>query len=129
MFGIGPGELVVILIVALVVLGPEKLPAVARTLGRLTGELRRMSTEFQRTMNMEIEPDIRPEAAQATPPATADKTADGPPDEKPCQANAAELARARAYIDESSAIVPEAAGNAAAETSTAAAPAKERDPA
>ena len=54
MFGIGGMELVLILIVALVVLGPDHLPRVMRTLGKTVGDLRRASTEFQRTMNTEI---------------------------------------------------------------------------
>lgn len=52
MFDIGFSELVLCFIVALVVLGPEKLPAVARTLGRWTGTarsyLRNLSTELER---------------------------------------------------------------------------------
>lgn len=47
MFGIGPEELMLILIVALLVLGPERLPRVARDVGRVVGELRRTSDEFR----------------------------------------------------------------------------------
>lgn len=54
MFGIGGMEFVLILIVALVVLGPDHLPRVMRTLGKTVGDLRRASTEFQRTMNTEM---------------------------------------------------------------------------
>ena len=54
MFGIGGMEFVLILIVALVVLGPDHLPCVMRTLGKTVGDLRRASTEFQRTMNTEM---------------------------------------------------------------------------
>lgn len=53
MFGIGGTELLVILVVALVVLGPKSVPQLARTLGKAMGEFRRVSTEFQRTLNME----------------------------------------------------------------------------
>ena len=41
MFGIGIGELIVVLIIAFVVVGPEKLPHIARTLGKGFHELRR----------------------------------------------------------------------------------------
>jgi Tat protein translocase TatB subunit len=44
MFGIGAPELVVILVVALIVLGPERLPEVARALGKAMAELRRSTS-------------------------------------------------------------------------------------
>ena len=47
MFGIGAEELMLVLIVALLVLGPERLPRVARDVGRVVGELRRTSDEFR----------------------------------------------------------------------------------
>ena len=47
MFNIGPGELVAILAVALIVLGPNRLPEAVRTVGRVVGELRRISSGFQ----------------------------------------------------------------------------------
>ena len=55
MFGIGSSEFLVILIVAFLVLGPSHLPKIARTLGKAMGEFRRVSTEFQRTLNLEVE--------------------------------------------------------------------------
>lgn len=53
MFGIGSTELIVILIVALIVLGPKNLANVSRVLGKAMGEFRRISTDFQRTLNAE----------------------------------------------------------------------------
>jgi sec-independent protein translocase protein TatB len=47
MFNVTGGEIVIILVLALVVLGPEKLPEMIRKAGRLYGELRRMSSGFQ----------------------------------------------------------------------------------
>jgi sec-independent protein translocase protein TatB len=46
-FNLGPGEVIVILVAGLVVLGPEKLPDMLRKAGRLYGELRRMANGFQ----------------------------------------------------------------------------------
>jgi sec-independent protein translocase protein TatA len=54
MFGIGLPELVVILVVALIVLGPQRLPEVARMLGRAYGQLRRASEEFQNTIRQDL---------------------------------------------------------------------------
>lgn len=55
MFGIGTTELVVILVVALLVLGPKKLPEIARSLGKTLGEFRRVTTDVKRTIEMEAD--------------------------------------------------------------------------
>jgi len=55
MFGLGFFEIAVVLIVALLVLGPEKLPKIARQLGRGLRELRRVAGEFQSALNTEVE--------------------------------------------------------------------------
>ena len=47
MLNVGTPELLVILVVALIVLGPTKLPGAARQMGRAMAELRRMSSGFQ----------------------------------------------------------------------------------
>lgn len=47
MFNVGGGELVVIVIVALIVLGPDKLPGAARDVGRMMTELRNASKGFR----------------------------------------------------------------------------------
>ena len=64
MFGIGGTELLVIFVVALIVLGPKSVPQIARTLGKAMGEFRRVSTEFQRTLNTEIELEEREKRAK-----------------------------------------------------------------
>jgi sec-independent protein translocase protein TatB len=47
MFGVGTGELILIMVLALVVLGPDKLPNAARQAGQWMAELRRISGGFQ----------------------------------------------------------------------------------
>ena len=50
MFNVGGGELLVIMLVALIVLGPQRLPDAARQIGKTMGELRRLSAGFQNEM-------------------------------------------------------------------------------
>jgi sec-independent protein translocase protein TatB len=49
-FNIGPAELLVVLVIALLVLGPSKLPDAARQVGRALGEMRKLSSGFQAEM-------------------------------------------------------------------------------
>ncbi|MDQ1331732.1 MAG: sec-independent protein translocase protein TatB [Thermodesulfobacteriota bacterium] len=53
MLGIGMPELIVIAVIALIVIGPEKLPGLAKTLGRMFGELKKATSEFKETMEVE----------------------------------------------------------------------------
>jgi len=57
MFDIGFSEIVVIGVVALIVIGPERLPKVARTLGHMFGRLQRYVNEVKADINREIELD------------------------------------------------------------------------
>ena len=57
MFDIGFSELMVIGVVALLVIGPEKLPKVARTLGHLLGRAQRYVNDVKSDINREIQLD------------------------------------------------------------------------
>jgi sec-independent protein translocase protein TatB len=57
MFDVGFSELMVIAVVALIVIGPERLPKVARTLGHLVGRLQRYVNDVKADINREIELD------------------------------------------------------------------------
>lgn len=57
MFDIGFSEIVVIGVVALIVIGPERLPKVARTLGHMFGRLQRYVNEVKADINREMELD------------------------------------------------------------------------
>jgi sec-independent protein translocase protein TatB len=57
MFDIGFSELVVIAIVALIVIGPERLPKVARTLGHLLGRMQRYVNDVKADISREMELD------------------------------------------------------------------------
>jgi TatA/E family protein of Tat protein translocase len=55
MFGpIGMPELIVIMVIALIIFGPRKLPELGRSLGRSLGEFRRASNELKQTLDEEI---------------------------------------------------------------------------
>jgi sec-independent protein translocase protein TatB len=55
MFDIGFSEIVVIAVVALIVLGPERLPKAARTMGHLFGRLQRYVNDVKADINREME--------------------------------------------------------------------------
>ena len=53
MFGIGMPELLLILALALIIIGPKKFPEIARALGRGMAEFKRATEEFKNTINEE----------------------------------------------------------------------------
>lgn len=76
MFGtLGGPELILIFIVGLVVFGPRKLPEIGKSLGKMIGEFKRASADFQRTVEDEVETEkLRKEITSAeypSAPATA----------------------------------------------------------
>ncbi len=99
MFNVGGMELLVIALVALIVLGPDKLPKALRQLGTVVGELRRVSQGFQTDLrgaleDAEREADAERRANQAAPPNST-------PDPGAARAAAhAELEAAEAALDE-----------------------------
>ena len=71
-FNIGPGELLLVLAIALLVIGPGRLPDVGAALGKSIREFRKASTEVQEAVSIQPRPS-EPRAAvqpgQAAPPA------------------------------------------------------------
>ncbi len=57
MFDIGFTELLLLTVIGVVVIGPERLPSVARTLGRIVGQARRFMTGLQNKIEQEIKLD------------------------------------------------------------------------
>lgn len=53
MFGLGTGEIVIVLVIALLVFGPQKLPEIGRQIGGLMREFRRMSDDVRRTFDID----------------------------------------------------------------------------
>jgi Tat protein translocase TatB subunit len=56
MFNLGPMEVLVIVVVALVVLGPQRLPDAMRQVGKAVGEARRWSTSLTTTVQSAMDP-------------------------------------------------------------------------
>lgn len=105
MFGIGSTELLVILVVALIVLGPKSLASVSRSLGKTIGEFRRVSTDFQRTLNVEAAEDEARQAAAKKRETAAKETAD-----KNSAANPPKNASVENSFSETSAVQRDEAG-------------------
>lgn len=90
MFNVGGGEILVILLLALIVLGPEKLPNAARQAGKYLSEFRRMSSGFQQELRDAMDltstpdpgPSLPPLDTKASPEATSASPATPPKIEK-----------------------------------------------
>ena len=90
---IGMPELVIILVIALIIFGPRKLPELGRSLGKSIGEFRRASNELKSTLEDEIrieeqrEQRARTEAEQtsamAAPTLAPTGDAGAPPPDRP----------------------------------------------
>ncbi|HPC47314.1 MAG TPA: Sec-independent protein translocase protein TatB [Deltaproteobacteria bacterium] len=75
MFGIGGQELLVILVIALVVIGPKNLPEIARTLGKAFGQFQRAADDLKREIDISASPrEDRPASKQDDAPAPPGST-------------------------------------------------------
>ena len=100
MFNVGGMELLVIGIVALIVLGPDKLPGAIRQVGQVVGELRRISSGFQTDLRGAISEAEREAEREAQQKANQAAPAPATPDPGAARAAAhAELAAAEAALD------------------------------
>jgi TatA/E family protein of Tat protein translocase len=83
-FGIGPGELIIVLIIALLVIGPGKLPDVGAALGKSIREFRKASSDVEEATRIDtapIPPAPAPQpapAAQPAPPVSASPAPNAP---------------------------------------------------
>ncbi len=85
MFGsIGMPELIIILVIALIIFGPRKLPELGKSLGRSLNEFKKASTDLQNTLEQEIKIEEQKEAAKkddetSKKPATGSDDQEEPP--------------------------------------------------
>jgi len=75
--GIGTGEILLILILALIILGPGKIPEIARTLGRTIRAIKKASADLTSTVTRELE---TTQSKPASPQPKETKTVAAPPD-------------------------------------------------
>ena len=101
MLGIGMQEILIILVVALIVIGPKRLPDLAKTLGRGFAEFKKAADDLQNTVRQDLErerheevkkkyPDLVPDEEEspspsAGPEASTPKTAGPETSDKPDQ--------------------------------------------
>lgn len=111
MFNIGPLELMVILVIALLVVGPRRLPDVGRSIGRGIREFRKAQEEVQRTIQsaLDEEPPSVPsgDGATAEQPSPGDGDAESADVARHVGKGLAELRRAREEIRRSFRVEPD----------------------
>ena len=74
MFGpIGMPELIVIMVIALIIFGPRKLPELGRSLGRSLNEFKRASNELKHTLDEEIRVEEQKSTERQQPPEGDDR--------------------------------------------------------
>lgn len=100
MFGIGATELVVIFVVALLFLGPKRLPELARNLGRALGDFRRAASDIQSHLNVDTTSRYTP--PPVTPPAVQG-AAEKPAEPEKLQVDEAQAKPAEELVSASSA--------------------------
>ena len=85
MFNIGPLELMVILVIALLVVGPKRLPEVGRSIGRGLREFRKAQDEVQRSIRLSLdeEPPSVPMKGAAAPAEGGKEASDAAPPSEP----------------------------------------------
>jgi Tat protein translocase TatB subunit len=96
MFGtLGGPEVLLLLVLALIVFGPRKLPEIGKSMGRMLAEFRRASNDFKRTLEDEVEAEkLRAAVAEDPLPVTSAGPADPAPADAPVDAAAPDPAAA-----------------------------------
>ncbi len=129
----GTWEIMLILVVALLVFGPGKLPEVAKTIGKTMGDIKRYTTGIQKEFQEAINFDDVPDAGKKPAVKTADKTEVTAAVDAEDAANEKKEATVEVSEDQEAAVVEaseerEAAPGAVAETTEPAADKEESSP-
>jgi TatA/E family protein of Tat protein translocase len=101
MFGpLGFQEILLILVLALLIFGPKRLPEIGRTIGRSLGEFRRATSDIKRTIQLEL--DAAEEAPKIAPPEKAGLSARPSVESRPSATPPAEAVKAVEAVEASS---------------------------
>ena len=110
MFGtLGGPEVILILVVALIVFGPRRLPEIGKSMGKMLAEFRKASNDFKRTIEDELEAEKSRELQPAPPPAPESAAAVTDVSATDVTDTAATAAGATAAVVPEAAAVPEVA--------------------
>jgi sec-independent protein translocase protein TatA len=80
-FGIGFGEILLVIVIALIIFGPTRIPEITRTIGRVSRNLRKVTSDFTSAMEREAD-DLKQPLKDAAADASRDLTLP-PPDSAP----------------------------------------------
>jgi sec-independent protein translocase protein TatB len=87
MFDVGPSELLLIVVVAVIAIGPKELPAALRTIGKWIGQMRRVSAHFRTGLDAMIREaemeELEKKWAAQNAKIMAEHPADAPPEAEP----------------------------------------------
>jgi len=82
MFNIGPAEIIVILLIALIVVGPKRLPEIGKTIGKSLREIRRATDDFKGSLDFDVD-DYPDEEPNGQDPSATDKPPTSSEDAEP----------------------------------------------
>ncbi len=77
MLNIGPQELLIVLIIALVVVGPQRLPELGRTIGKALREFRKIQDDVKDTLKFDLDADPEPYVRPTQPPRASTPAGNG----------------------------------------------------
>lgn len=120
MFGLGFGEILVILVLALILLGPARLPEVAKQLGKGLRDFKKATDDLKGQFERELYAEERPRPKPALVPPTAAAPVPAPPPGSVPAATAENVPGLEAAVAEAGQVAPEPAPSPDAEAGRAA---------